>query len=77
MKFFASYREILGKDEVEVDVGEDTDITGLLEVLKKVHPEIKALSETLIVSVNKEYATYDTILKNKDEVAILPPVSGG
>lgn len=56
---------------------DDTDITGFLDVLKKLHPELGTLSETLIVSVNKEYANYDTILKNGDEVGLLPPVSGG
>jgi molybdopterin converting factor subunit 1 len=77
VKFFASYREAFGKEEVEVEVEDDTDITGFLDVLKKAYPELGTLSETLIVSVNKEYATYDTILKNGDEVALLPPVSGG
>lgn len=77
VKFFASYREAVGKEEIEADIEENTDVNGLLEVLKKKHPEIGTLSETLIVSVNKEYATYDTILRNGDEVALLPPVSGG
>lgn len=67
----------MGKEEVEVEVDDDADITGLLDMLKKRHPELGTLSETLIVSVNKEYATYDTILKNGDEVGLLPPVSGG
>lgn len=77
MKFFASYRETVGKEEVDVDVEENTDITALLEVIKLAHPELGTLSETLIVSVNREYATFDTVLKNGDEVALLPPVSGG
>ena len=60
-----------------MELEENTNITALLEVLKQAHPDLGSLSETLIVSVNKEYATYDTILKNGDEVALLPPVSGG
>jgi molybdopterin converting factor subunit 1 len=77
VKFFASYREAIGKEEIEVDIEKNTDVNGLLEVIKKKHSEIGTLSETLIISVNKEYATFDTILKNGDEVALLPPVSGG
>ncbi len=67
----------MGKEEVEIEVDDGMDIKGFLDVLKKAHPELGNLSETLIVSVNKEYATYDTILKNGDEVGLLPPVSGG
>jgi molybdopterin converting factor subunit 1 len=77
VKFFASFREAVGKEEVDLDLEENTDVTRLIEVLKQAHPELGTLSETLIVSVNKEYATYETRLKNGDEVALLPPVSGG
>ena len=77
MKFFASYREAVGREEIEIDVQENSKISELLEVLKKTLPKIGSLSETLIISVNKEYASYDTILNEGDEVALLPPVSGG
>lgn len=77
VKFFASYREAVGKSEVEVDVKDKTDISALLEILKSEHPELGKLIEPVIVSINREYATYNTILKEGDEVAILPPVSGG
>ena len=77
VKFFASFREAVGKSEVDVDIKEKTDISRLLEILKTEHPELGKLIEPVIVSVNREYATYDTILKDGDEVAILPPVSGG
>lgn len=77
MKFFASYREAVGKEEIEVDIKENSNISGLLEILKKTLPGLGNLSETLIVSVNKEYASFDSILNEGDEVALLPPVSGG
>ena len=77
MKFFASYREVLGKDELEKELKENTNISTLLELLRKEHHELGSLSETLIVAVNREYAAHDTILKDGDEVALLPPVSGG
>lgn len=77
MKFFASYREAIGRAALDVEVEKDTNISGLLEQLKQDHPGLGALTENLIVSVNREYASYDTILKDGDEVALLPPVSGG
>jgi molybdopterin synthase catalytic subunit len=77
VKLFASYREALGKDEVDVDVEDGSDVSSLIEVIKKNCPELGKLTETVIVSINREYADYNTILKNGDEVALLPPVSGG
>ncbi|UCG68584.1 MAG: MoaD/ThiS family protein [Thermoplasmata archaeon] len=77
MKFFASYREAVGKEEIEINVIEKANISDLFDELKKILPKLGSLSETLIVSVNKEYASYDTILNEGDEVALLPPVSGG
>ncbi len=77
VKFFASYREAIGRAGLDVEVKDDTNISGLLEQLKQDHPGLGALTENLIVSVNREYAAYDTILKDGDDVALLPPVSGG
>lgn len=77
VKFFASYREALGKDQIDVETEEETNISGLLNIIKRDHPELGNLIEPVIVSVNREYASYDTIIKEGDEVALLPPVSGG
>ncbi|UCF08429.1 MAG: molybdopterin converting factor subunit 1 [Thermoplasmata archaeon] len=77
VKFFAAYREAVGIAEADVDITESSDVSSLLEVVKKDYPAIGALIEPLIVSVNKEYASFDTVLKEGDEVALLPPVAGG
>ena len=77
VKLFASYREALNKDEIDVGIEEGSDVSALIEVIKKNYPELGILTETVIVSINKEYAEYNTLLKNGDEVALLPPVSGG
>ncbi len=60
-----------------VSIGEGSDVSALIMVIKKDFPELGSLTETVIVSVNWEYVEYNTILKNGDEVALLPPVSGG
>ena len=77
VKFFASYRETLGKNEIKVELDRGSSVSDLLDVLRRDYPELGKLMETLVVSINLEYATYDTILKEGDEVALLPPVSGG
>ena len=77
VKFFASYKEALGKDELDLELEEDSSVSELLKILRKDHPKLGNLMETLVVSVNLEYANYERKLKEGDEVALLPPVSGG
>jgi molybdopterin converting factor subunit 1 len=77
VKFFAGYKEAIGIEQVEIGLEEGSDVSSLIEVIKEKHPKLGELTETLVISVNWEYATYDTKLKDGDEVALLPPVSGG
>lgn len=77
VKFFASYREAVGMDELDLEMEGGSNVSQLLEAVKALHPAIGELIEPLIVSVNKEYADFNKVLKDGDEVALLPPVSGG
>lgn len=77
VKFFASYKEAVGRDELDMEIEDETNVSQLLVAVKAKHPAIGDLMEPLIVSVNKEYADFDKVLKEGDEVALLPPVSGG
>jgi molybdopterin converting factor subunit 1 len=49
----------------------------LLATLAALHPEVAAMQPSLALAVNQEYARRDTVLRDGDEVALLPPVSGG
>jgi molybdopterin converting factor subunit 1 len=77
VKFFASYKEAVGRDELDLEMKDESNVSELLEAVKAKHPAIGELIEPLIVSVNKEYAEFDKVLNDGDEVALLPPVSGG
>lgn len=77
VKFFASYKEALGREELDLELEDNSTVSDLIENLRKDHPKLGNLLETLVVSVNLEYAQYDLVLKEGDEVALLPPVSGG
>ncbi|UCE74895.1 MAG: molybdopterin converting factor subunit 1 [Methanomassiliicoccales archaeon] len=77
VKFFASYKEALGKDELKIELDKDSTVSDLLKALRRDYPELGKLMETLVVSINLEYASHDSVLKEGDEVALLPPVSGG
>jgi molybdopterin converting factor subunit 1 len=80
VRYFALLRERAGA-EAEVVEWEDPapDIGKLRELLAARTPGIAPWlrAPSLLVAVNREYAAADTPLKDGDEVAFLPPVSGG
>ena len=75
IKFFASCREIAGTNEVELQVKKGETVSGILTALRQKFPRL-SLSD-IMVAVNQEFAAPGYILKDGDEVALLPPVSGG
>jgi molybdopterin synthase catalytic subunit len=76
VRLFASIREALGTNSVAVDVPEGTDVRSLIEQLRATYPQFATLPEAM-VSVNYEYVRDDHPLRESDEVALIPPVSGG
>jgi molybdopterin converting factor subunit 1 len=77
VKYFATLRERAGVKEEEIELGTGTNVAGLKEVLRQVHPDIGESLPTVIVAVNREYASDELSLQPEDEVALFPPVSGG
>ncbi len=56
-------------------VEEDMRIKDIIDLLIKEHPDLEKAK--LIVSLNHKYASLNEKLKDNDEVAVFPPVSGG
>jgi molybdopterin synthase catalytic subunit len=79
IRFFASYRELIGREEVGLNVQESITLGELLEKLKREVPRVSKVLDTgsPIIAVNQEIATKDTLVESNSEVAIFPPVSGG
>ena len=78
---FGMLKELLGSGHEVVDLGERACVG---DVLAWMRGRVGAESETagaawksIAVAVNQEYAGLATVLKDGDEVALLPPVSGG
>lgn len=76
VKFFALGRELIGQGELQLQIPENNSVSNLLDKLKEEYPRFAQMNSYL-VAVNMEYAGMDTQLKDGDEVAIIPPVSGG
>ena len=79
--YFASLREQLATDseELEAEPGV-TDLSGLTRQLRQrggVWAEVFAENETYLMAVNQEMANAQTSIKDNDEIAYFPPVTGG
>ncbi len=77
VKCFAATREIVGTGELIVELPEGSTLNQLLEQMRGRFPKLDRLSGSLLLSVNREYAPGERRLAAEDEVALIPPVSGG
>lgn len=77
VRCFAVVREIVGVGELVVDLPEGSTLIQLISRLQCQFPRLQGLTGSLLFSVNREYASTDKRLTAGDEVALIPPVSGG
>jgi molybdopterin synthase catalytic subunit len=77
VKFFSIYREAVGAKEVRRTLEEGSRVRDLLEALFADHPKLAAVKDAMLLSVNQEFTDEGAVLRDGDEVALLPPVSGG
>lgn len=75
--FFASYRDVAGADELEVEIPGGSSVADLVRHLRASGGSWGALPPAPAVAVNQDYAPLTTPLRNGDEVAFIPPVAGG
>jgi molybdopterin synthase catalytic subunit len=75
--YFAVVRERLGVDEEQVALPTGARVRDLLMMLKTHHPALEGLLPAVRVSVNQEFRDEEFALTDGDEVALIPPVSGG
>ncbi len=77
VKFFGSYQEAVGEKELQIETDKVSRIQDLIEELTEKYPGLADLDDQLLIAVNKSMAEREKELKDGDEVAFLPPVSGG
>ena len=78
VKLFAFLKDAAGRSEMTVNFGcESVSCDEVLAFLAVLYDETKSVLDQSLVAVNGEYAARDTRLKTGDELAVLPPVSGG
>jgi len=77
VRLFAAMKDIIGRREIVLEVPEGTTASELLRRFAVEYPRLQALQPSLLVAVNREYVEAARALKDGDEVAYIPPVSGG
>lgn len=77
VKLFASAADRIGKREITLDLTEGATVADLRETISSRYPLIREIMPVLVCAVNEEYQTGQARLHEGDEIALIPPVSGG
>src|SRR5258708_12723257 len=75
--FFGMLKDLVGKASDTLDLDPGASVGDLLAHYETQIPRLRESLPSLALAVNQEYASAETKLRPNDEVAILPPVSGG
>ena len=73
---FGIAKDIVGGSSADVAIIENMRVQDLRALLEEHYPRLKQLS-TYMIALNNEYAKGDELINERDEIAIIPPVSGG
>lgn len=77
VRLFAALREIVGTDELEVEPPDDSTVGDLWDQLVGNYPDLKPYGSSIQYAVNHDFTGRETKVASQDEIAFLPPVSGG
>ena len=77
VRLFANLRELVGEREITLTLPGGVTVGYLNNEILKKYPQLKSFSNKFVTSVNCKVTTGDSIISSSDEIALLPPVSGG
>ena len=75
--FFATLRDRAGTKSFELDIPENTTVRDLKDLVVNAYPELRETMDTVVISINREFAFDESLVPADAEVAMFPPVSGG
>jgi len=75
--FFGAARDVVENNPIEISLASPATVSTAFQSLVAQFPDLERFGRSLLFAVNQEYATSDTLLKENDELAVFPPVSGG
>ncbi len=74
---FASLKDIAGRRALEMELDDASTLKQVTEKLASLYPEIGRMQKSVRIAINQEFADEEISLNNGDEIAFLPPMSGG
>ncbi|GIW91011.1 MAG: hypothetical protein KatS3mg109_1443 [Pirellulaceae bacterium] len=77
VKLFAAARQLLDQDTVQLELPDGATVGVLRQALKQQFPPLGLLADRSLVAVGLQYAGDDVRLCHDQEIALIPPVSGG
>jgi len=77
VRLFARLRDLAGTGELSCEIGPGARVSDVWRWLVERHPAAAAHASSVSAAINAEYARMDAPVSDGDEVAFLPPVSGG
>jgi len=75
--FFGAARDAAGHEELELSLSSPANVASAFAQLLAHYPALARFGNSLLLAVNQEYALPDRKISDGDELAVLPPVSGG
>jgi molybdopterin converting factor subunit 1 len=77
IRLFASFREAVGGGTLDWNAPEGATVAEVVAALRETYPGLGPAAEKALLAVNQEYVGGDLELHDGDELALIPPVSGG
>lgn len=76
VRYFARFRELTGKESEEIHIPQELPLSQVVAAITHLNPAL-ASEDSMMIAVNERFADSGTIVKDEDQVAIFPRVSGG
>jgi molybdopterin synthase sulfur carrier subunit len=77
VKMFAIFQEVFATDEMQITLEAGAPVSQIFDRLVSQHPNLEKWRSLTRYAVNLNFVQPDRVLDNGDEVALIPPVSGG
>jgi molybdopterin converting factor small subunit len=77
VKVFGRYKDISGKETIQLDIIDGNTLQDVIDAFVKQYPAVQKDKNRMMVTKNKMFASFDTIVKQEDEITLSPPVVSG
>ena len=74
---FAVAKDLAEASELEIELPDNSNVSTLKSVLVEQVPKLKEIVDRSMIAIDHEFAAVDTTIRPHQEIALIPPVSGG